>query len=192
MQPIGPLMHEHRLIERMIALMHREMERLERGQDPDSRFIDHAVDFIRYYADACHHGKEEEILFREVLAKPGMDETLVALTHRLIREHAYGRKLTAALDHASREHAAGGDPQSARKIKDTLYRLSKFYPFHIRTEDRDYFRQVMKFFDKDEMEAMLREFEAVDKRVLHERYREVVAAHEKEGPSGPVAQDLGG
>lgn len=181
MQPIGPLMHEHRLIERMVALMGREKERLERGGEPDPRFIDHAVDFIRHYADANHHGKEEEILFREVLAKQGMDQGLVELTHRLKKEHVYGRELTARLDQAGKEFEAGGGRESLDKIRDALHRLTEFYPRHIRTEDKDYFHQVMEFFDRDEMEAMLREYGEVERRVLNDRYRTMVEGHEREG-----------
>lgn len=62
--PIGPLMKKHRLIERMIALMERELFRLKDGKEMDPVFIDVAADFIRTYADRCHHGKEEDILFR--------------------------------------------------------------------------------------------------------------------------------
>ena len=57
MMPIGPLMKEHRLIERMIALMEKELGRLNAGEELDPGFIDIAVDFIRTYADRCHHGK---------------------------------------------------------------------------------------------------------------------------------------
>ena len=76
MQPIGPLMIEHRLIERMFTLMQREWQRITENMavDPefhfvDPVFIDTAVDFIRTYADRCHHGKEEEILFAALQKK---------------------------------------------------------------------------------------------------------------------------
>ena len=35
----------------------------------DPVFIDTAVDFIHTYADRCHHGKEEDILFKALAAK---------------------------------------------------------------------------------------------------------------------------
>ena len=41
--------------------------RLEKNLPPvevDPVFIDTAVDFIRTYADRCHHGKEEDLLFK--------------------------------------------------------------------------------------------------------------------------------
>ncbi|MFX0049145.1 MAG: hemerythrin domain-containing protein, partial [Candidatus Hermodarchaeota archaeon] len=64
MLPIGPLMAEHRIIEKMIALMQKEIEKIKKFNKVNPLFIDTAVDFIRMYADRTHHGKEEDILFR--------------------------------------------------------------------------------------------------------------------------------
>jgi hemerythrin-like domain-containing protein len=68
-QPIGLLMIEHRLIERMISVMGKEIKRIQKNGDVDPKFIDTAVNFIRTYADQCHHGKEEKILFRDLQKK---------------------------------------------------------------------------------------------------------------------------
>lgn len=37
-------------------------------------FVDITVDFIRVYADKCHHGKEKDILFRDLQKKNLSDE----------------------------------------------------------------------------------------------------------------------
>ncbi|MFH2128073.1 MAG: hemerythrin domain-containing protein, partial [Pseudomonadota bacterium] len=85
MQPIGPLMHEHRLIERMVALIQKQANQLQEGAKPDSRFIDDAVEFFRFYADRCHHGKEEDLLFLELRNK-GLPSELSIITDELIQE----------------------------------------------------------------------------------------------------------
>jgi len=64
MLPIDALMQEHRLIERMISQMNKELLRMKETNEVNSAFIDVVVDFIRVYADRCHHGKEEGVLFR--------------------------------------------------------------------------------------------------------------------------------
>jgi hemerythrin-like domain-containing protein len=69
MLPAGPLMKEHRLIERLIISMEKELGRMKRDKTADVVYIDKAVDFIRVYADRCHHGKEEEILFKSLSEK---------------------------------------------------------------------------------------------------------------------------
>ena len=69
MQARGPLMIEHRLIERMITIIKDATLQIESIHKVDSVFVDTAVDFIRMYADRTHHGKEEDILFRELKKK---------------------------------------------------------------------------------------------------------------------------
>ena len=66
MQARGPLMIEHRLIERMISIIKDALIQIESTQEVDPVFVDTAVDFIRTYADRTHHGKEEDILFRDL------------------------------------------------------------------------------------------------------------------------------
>ena len=61
MKPIGPLMWEHRLIEKMLASMMRHIDQVEKTKKVNPLIIDIAVDFVRTYADRTHHGKEEEI-----------------------------------------------------------------------------------------------------------------------------------
>jgi len=62
-------MIEHRLIERIVKLLKHEFSCLEKSQEPDLILLEGAVDFYHIYADMCHHGKEEDILFRQLLKK---------------------------------------------------------------------------------------------------------------------------
>ena len=103
MQPIGPLMIEHRLIERLLHLMAREFTRIKANMEVDPEFafvdpvfIDTAVDFIRTYADRCHHGKEEDILFK-ALAEKNLSPEHRQIMEELIQEHAWAREATASL-----------------------------------------------------------------------------------------------
>ncbi len=69
MLPRGPLMTEHRLIEKMLTIIDKRVSIMQEKNEIDPVFIDSAVDFIRTYADRTHHGKEEDILFRELEKK---------------------------------------------------------------------------------------------------------------------------
>ena len=69
MLPISPLMIEHRVIERMIRITRLKLEEFRRTNEPNEAFIEALVDFIRTYADQNHHGKEEDILFRDLKKK---------------------------------------------------------------------------------------------------------------------------
>ncbi len=47
MLPVGQLMIEHRLIERVIARMRSELETMTKKGLCDTVFIDHVIDFVR-------------------------------------------------------------------------------------------------------------------------------------------------
>ncbi len=134
MMPIGPLMIEHRLIERMIGVMEKEAARIDREKAADPLFIDTVVDFIRTYADRCHHGKEEDILFRE-LTKKNLDAVHRRVMEELIAEHVLGREKTKSLSLAGKRYA-GGDRAALTDITRLMKELAGFYPAHIIKEDK--------------------------------------------------------
>ena len=106
MQARGPLMIEHRLIERMIAKIKDMLLRAEQTQKIDPLFVDIAVDFIRTYADRTHHGKEEDILFRDLNNKE-LSEIDRRVMNELIEEHVFARKTTKALVEANTQYRKG-------------------------------------------------------------------------------------
>ena len=62
------LVAEHRLILRVIAYLCGIGESLNDGGTADTAVLRDAVAFLRQYADARHHGKEEDILFAALAA----------------------------------------------------------------------------------------------------------------------------
>jgi len=183
MQPIGPLMIEHRLIERMIHLMRCELTRIKDNVavDPefafvDPVFIDTAVDFLRTYADRCHHGKEEDILF----AALGQKE--LVLEHReamedLVRDHLWARQTTAALVQAKEGYLLQKEGALEELLKN-LGELVEFYPQHIEKEDKLFFIPCMTYFIDAEKADMLQAMFEFDRQMIHEKYRGVVAGIE--------------
>ncbi len=137
MQARGPLMVEHRLIERMIALVRNELQLIEASHHANLAFIDTTADFIRTYADRTHHGKEEDILFGRLEPKDPVveDRRLMA---ELVDDHVYGRTLTRELAEAGNRYTAGD--LSALAVATTRLRtLTDFYPIHIDKEDSVFF-----------------------------------------------------
>jgi hemerythrin-like domain-containing protein len=177
MLPIDALMQEHRIIERMIPSFKKELARMEESKDVNVKFIETAVDFIRTYADHCHHGKEEGILFRELRKKPLSNEHVV-ITNQLIEEHAYSRKSTSNLAEANTSYI-NGNAESWKDVSKFLKELIEFYPKHIEKEDMKFFYPSMEYFSPQEREAMLTEFWDFDKKLIHEKYERVVSELEK-------------
>jgi hemerythrin-like domain-containing protein len=177
MMPIGPLMMEHRLIERMIDVMKEELVLIEKKKKADPEFIEMAVDFIRTYADRCHHGKEEDILFRDLGGKKLMEEHRRTM-EELVEEHKWGRRVTARLVEANTRYVQGNQG-ALSAIVDCIKTLIAFYPKHIEKEDRHFFIPCMDYFTEAEREAMLKEEWEFDKSLIHEKYRNIVIAAEK-------------
>jgi hemerythrin-like domain-containing protein len=177
MLPAGPLMIEHRLIERMISALNKEERRIEQGGSPDVPFLEAAIDFLRIYADRCHHGKEEDILFSK-LATKSMTPPMKQAMERLIEDHALARSLVGQLDR-QKEQFRSGDGTAAKGIARTIAEIARLYPDHIAREDREFFPTAMTYLEGGEREEMLRAFEDFDRKLIHEKYRAVVEGVEK-------------
>ncbi|MFW9820408.1 MAG: hemerythrin domain-containing protein, partial [Candidatus Thorarchaeota archaeon] len=106
MMPIGPLMIEHRLIEKMILLMEKEIDKMQKYAKANPLFIDIAVDFIRMYADRTHHGKEEDILFRDLNEKE-LSPNHTKIMDELIEEHIWARNTVGKLVEAKNHYFKG-------------------------------------------------------------------------------------
>jgi hemerythrin-like domain-containing protein len=160
----------------MIKLMQRERESMSRDAKADTHFIEHAVDFIRTYADKCHHGKEEDILFRQLMDKKISPEHFQILED-LVKEHAHGRNVTRSLAEAN-ERYASGDEAALSDIGALLDVLIEFYPRHIEKEDKLFFIPCMEYFTDEEQQRMLDKFNEFDRNLIHETYKKLVEGYE--------------
>lgn len=176
MQARGPLMIEHRLIERMLSIVRNALSEIEARHKIDPVFVDTTVDFIRVYADRTHHGKEEDILFRELENKK-LAEQDRRIMEELIEEHVFGRKTTKALVEAN-DRYRNGDQAALTDIVANLKALTEFYPRHIEKEDKVFFPSSRNYFSDEEDQAMLTEFYEFDRKMIHEKYESMVVGFE--------------
>jgi len=177
MKPIGPLMHEHRLIERTLNLIDAQCVWMEKEKCINAVAIDTIVDCIRTYADRTHHGKEEGILFRD-LQKKSLSDEHARITRELIEEHRQARVMVGAIVKAKTAYLAG-DKEALSTILTNFQNLARFYPKHIEKEDKHFFFPILDYFSKEEQDAMLREFNEFDSKMIHEKYTQVVEELER-------------
>jgi hemerythrin-like domain-containing protein len=171
MKPIGPLMREHRLIEKMLSFFEDETRKITELKKVDPLFVDTAVDFIRTYADRTHHGKEENILFRDLTKKPlSLEHTRIM--EELVEEHKYARKKVGMLVNAKERYLTGEN--TSQDVVSLLRELAHFYPIHIAKEDKHFFYPCMEYLTKKEQDGMLQEFNEFDRNMIHEKYRDIV------------------
>ncbi len=172
MQARGPLMIEHRLIERMLAVIQDTLAQVEKSGKIDPSFVDSAVDFIHTYADRTHHGKEEDILFRDLNNK-GLSDVDRRVMNELLAEHVLGRSTTKALVEANTRYR-NGYTSALGDIVTCLRKLVDFYPRHIEKEDKVFFPASRAYFSEAEDQAMLAEFRDFDSKMIHEKYKSVL------------------
>jgi hemerythrin-like domain-containing protein len=178
--PAGPLMAEHRVIERMLAVLEEQLGVMAETRTVDPGLIDTATDFIRTYADRCHHGKEEDILFRR-LADKSLDNELAEVMAGLVDDHVRGRAMTRSLIEANTRYR-NGDASALREIESCARNLVEFYPVHIAKEDRHFFKPCLEYFTDAEKQTMLSDFGEFDRALIHEKYRGIVESLEQ--PNG--------
>lgn len=170
MMPIGSLMTEHRLIERIVPVMRGAAvaARLEGRFDP--RLGDEVIEFIRTYADRLHHGKEEDILFSALDGK-ALSPAHRAMLNGLVDDHRRGRRAVSELSRAV-EAAGAGDREALGDVADGLEFLAVFYPEHIRKEDKEFFLPCMAYFDPKESAALIEAQREFDRNFIHNLYRD--------------------
>jgi hemerythrin-like domain-containing protein len=184
--PIEPLIAEHRLTERMIAVMQWRVADMESIGTADIGFIDGAVEFLRTYADRCHHGKEEDILFRELARKPLSAEHRRVLDE-LKAEHVFARTTTQRLVEA-RKHYAAGERSAFDDITACLHMFVEFYPKHIAKEEQEFFQPVMSYFTAAELAWLLAEEHEYDRRFVQVLYGKAVSDWERMPDTGSNPQ----
>lgn len=107
MNGIEILMQEHQNILQMTIILRKICIRTIRTLEVPAEDLRTCIDWIRGYADAHHHGKEEEILFLEMAKHGGGPaEKLVSAMHI---EHDQGRFHMSSLEEALDKWKPGDD-----------------------------------------------------------------------------------
>ncbi len=171
-QPIGPLMWEHRRIEKIVPILQRESAKIKELQEVDPELINRIVDFFHVYADRTHHGKEEDILFKALTVKK-LESGHRKIIDELMAEHAEARSKVKRLSEANQQYKQG-DEKSLNTISQMLRELSSLYPKHIEKEDRHFFHPSMNYFTQAEQSKMLEEFYEFDREMIHWKYQKVI------------------
>jgi hemerythrin-like domain-containing protein len=105
------LMQEHDVIIRVLAALETETAKARAGKSTPEFFLD-AADFIKGFADGCHHAKEEGVLFKymEAAGIPAQNGPIAVM----LADHEQGRLFTrqmraAALRWQTGDAAAVGE-----------------------------------------------------------------------------------
>jgi hemerythrin-like domain-containing protein len=178
MLPTDDLMNEHRVIERMLGILTKASNRLEKGQDIDPGLYVGAVDFLKNFADKCHHTKEEKLLFEKMMERGVSGE--VGPIAVMMREHQDGRAHVKSLDKLSKE-------KMSKTTREGLIKSSRAYvdllSKHIQKEDNVLYPLANQILDKEDQKELEKGFEEVEEKVMgpgvHERYHKMIEQWEQ-------------
>lgn len=170
------LSDEHRVIERVLAVLERLTKR------PVAQSLGSwkkALDFIRGFADGCHHFKEEKVLFPAMEAHgiptDGGPIGMMLLEHEEGR--GYVKSMLAALEDPQTDTAK----QALLSNANSYLRLLKE---HIQKEDEILFRMAEDVISAEEQKELLRAFEEHEAQEMgqgvHEKYLAIAAELEGE------------
>lgn len=173
--PTQVLRSEHEVILRVLAALEVQLDRVSKGATPDSEALRETLEFLRGFADICHHGKEEDLLF------PALD--LAGLPREggpvgvMMEEHVEGREYIRGMDEGVRGLA--GDPAPARtRILDNGWAYIQLLRSHIHKENEVLFPMADRLLDADSLHGLTHRFEDAEAAMgpgTHERYLALAA-----------------
>ena len=181
MRATEELMTEHRAIERMLVVLEAAARRLDEGQAVRPGLFRDVVDFVRNFADRCHHGKEEEHLFprMEAAGVPRAGGPLAVM----LFEHDEGREYVAAIADAIDAYESG-DSSAAGQIAENARGYVGLLRQHIAKEEDVLFPMADGVLGPDDKRELEERFQQVEAEVMgpgvHERYHSLLEDLERE------------
>jgi len=164
-------MSEHRVIERVIAVLETGALRLEQGQAVRPGLFIEATDFAKGFTDGCHHKKEEGVLFPAMVSS-GMPKEGGPIG-MMLAEHEQGRSLTRALRSAA-QRLESGDQSAAQEVIANARGYSQLLRQHIMKEDRILFPMADQVLPPSEQDRVADGFDHIEHAEtgegVHEKY----------------------
>jgi len=167
--PVTVLRAEHQVILRVVRVLAGFMDRFEQAGEFAEAPLAKCVEFIRLFADACHHGKEEDLLF-PVLESRGIprDGGPIGV---MLYEHQVGRALTKDMAGALTD-ARTGDAAARIRFLQAARQYIDLLTNHIFKEDNVLFDMGDRMMNPDDQRTLTTQFCAVNCRAFEGRRRE--------------------
>lgn len=169
------LMEEHKGIKLMLIILEEFCKKLESGEKVDQDHLDQIIDFIRIFADKCHHGKEEDLLF-PAMEKAGVPKEGGPIGVMLM-EHDYGREYVKGMSQAIGKYKSG-DTEASVEIVENARAYIELLTQHIYKEDNILYPIADKFLSEKTQKELYEDFEKIEIEKIgagtHERFHELL------------------
>lgn len=170
MRPTEILKEEHKAIKLMLSILEKLCAKLESGEKINAEHLLQIVDFIRVFADKCHHGKEEDKLF-PALEEAGIPGEGGPIGVMLI-EHDEGRNYVRELSDSVNKYKKG-DTKVTKNIIENARNYIDLLTQHIYKEDNILYPMGERVLSKEKESELLREFEKIEEeRIGHGKHEQ--------------------
>jgi hemerythrin-like domain-containing protein len=156
MKATQQLTDEHAAIKRMLEILKTVCSKIEEGDAEAASSAESIVNFLKGFADKCHHGKEENILFR-AMEKAGM-ATKGGPIEAMLKEHKTGRVFIKGMSKALadlRKNKINGIKKYVSNARSYIDLLSQ----HIENENTVLFPMADRLLDETVQNRLFDEFE---------------------------------
>lgn len=168
------LRNEHEAILHVLLILDN-MLKSDKDKETLLRDFSNVVDFLKTFADKCHHGKEEAHLFQALLSKGVRNEG--GPVGAMLAEHDLGRGFIAQMTSSLENKDLHGFRQAAMQYSDLLRS-------HIDRENNVLFVMADRVISGQEQELMFGKFEEHEETVIghgvHDRLHAMIGEWEKE------------
>lgn len=175
------LVEEHDVIQRVLTTLETAAQRMEQSHPLRPGFFVDAAEFIKGFADGCHHRKEEGVLFKAMVTHglPGEGGPIGVM----LAEHEQGRLYTRAMRAAAQKLEAG-DESARRDVILNARGYAALLRQHIAKENGILFPMANQVIPPSEHDKVAEDFEHVEHEEtgegVHEKYLALAAALERE------------
>jgi len=175
------LKEEHRVIERMLKILNVACEKLKKDEEVSPEIFKKTIDFIRTFADRCHHEKEEDALF-PMIEQHGFPRQGGPIGV-MLQEHDRGRMYVRVLAEAVEKYGKG-DKTAKQAIIENAMGYAMLLSQHIPKEDEILYPMADKVLEPTEQKELLETFETIEKERIgegkHHEYINMVMELERE------------
>ena len=153
------LRKEHKGILKMLDVTEEVARRLDAAQQVAPEKLASLLEFFRLFADRCHHGKEEDLLF-PLLQEKGMSRTSGPLGV-MLAEHDQGRSLVKQMAEASEAYKTGAT-EAGNRWAEAGRRYCALLRGHIDKENNVLFVMAERMLSPGEQGELAEDFEKIE------------------------------
>jgi len=159
MRPTEGLRKEHGIIMKMFAVLQSIGGMIDRYDAVMEAHLEQIMEFLTVFVDRCHHGKEEEILFPELVASKIPDEG--EMVRVLVSEHLAGREIMEEMRRALDRLKQNID-EASPEFADVSSRYVNLFRQHIRRENGILFPVANERLSPDRQEQISKGFQKME------------------------------